>query len=208
MIALIIFNIFLLITAFLIHSLIIYPYLEVRRYQSYGFSSFFYPILGYAKFKDNSIVKHKDFAYETRRLNIDFPNARGLSTHFAGFPYLLLTDTSLKKEFHLNQNKYKKPDYLADTLRFYKGVENIVSAEDATWKKHRKIISTTFHFDFVTSRVPLIKDSTSLLFAEIKDHENVDIETLFHSITGTVITRVMFGANFSSLSYKGKSAAL
>ena len=27
-------------------------------------------------------------------------------------------------------------------------------------------------------------------------------------ITGLVITRVMFGANFSSLSYEGKSAAL
>ena len=202
----ILLTIFVLLFIYVFHRLILYPYLEIRRYKGFGFQkTIFSPISGYLHFLNSNVIKYKDAVYETKRLLQEYPNTRGIATHIFGDPMLIIIDSSLKKELFQNQLQYEKTPFVQETLRI-NGHGNIVSSEKKEWKIHRKMISKAFHYDFLISCIPLIRESTSQIFQDIKELKGVEIQTVFKSAVGLIILRVVFGKEFSNLTFKGKSA--
>jgi len=84
--------------------------------------------------------------------------------------------------------------------------EGLVIAEGEIWKRHRKIISTLFNYDFLKSQIPVIMD-TSREFLDKLSNENlneVKILDEFQRITGEAVDRVFFGTNVNSLTIDGE----
>lgn len=67
------------------------------------------------------------------------------------------------------------------------GEHGILFSEGAQWKRHRKLISGAFHFEFLKKMIPTIVTTTNEVFTdEIDAHidKKIDLMEMFESITG------------------------
>jgi len=82
--------------------------------------------------------------------------------------------------------------------------------EGKTWKNHRKILSSIFHFEFIRDQFPTIV-STVREFLDIlvkSSLKEVKIMDEFQKITGEVVGRIFFGQNLNKYQMDGKMLTL
>ena len=80
-------------------------------------------------------------------------------------------------------------------ISFGKG---LVFSETKMWKKHRKLISETFRFEFITSQLPTISRVAKEIFEEEltqADGKCVNILDLYQRITGELVFQIFFGTD-------------
>ena len=89
-----------LLFGYIIHFLVIKPYMAIRYYKKQGFKmSYFFPIFGFLKLKQMDIDKHHDFQYYRKHLIENYPGTKGIITNLFQHPLLIISDTALKKDF-------------------------------------------------------------------------------------------------------------
>lgn len=173
--------------------------------------SYFYPFFGLKTFFKMNIEKHNDVQYCRKHLIEDYPGTRGIVTNIFQNPCLIIADTSLKKDFFVNKQRfYTKHPLIKENLdtQIKRNKESIILAEGESWKRIRRIISKTFNYDFILSIIPIIISTTNQVFDKIKDLENANIMEEFQKITGNVILKAMMGEDFLEIEYKGMPAPL
>ena len=83
--------------------------------------------------------------------------------------------------------------------------DGLFSAEGNIWKKHRKIDSQAFHFEFVRNQVNVIRKISKDFINKIDPNEQLPAINFFQSITGEIVCRTFFGNGLSSQTSNGKS---
>lgn len=200
----------LLFVLYLVHKYFIKPYQAIQFYKKQGFKlAFYHPLFGMRKLMNEGIKKFHDFAYHRNHLLELYPGTRGMVTNFLDGPLLLLSDTSLKKDYFVyKQPFYEKHPLITSFLR-NPAIEKrptLILAEGEEWKRIRRILSKTFHHDFIMSNINLMSSVADTVFNNIKDLDNVNLMNEFSTITGNVILSSMLGDDFLERKYRGLEA--
>lgn len=198
-------GIFALFAITLIYTLIWKPWQSLQIYKKPGFVFKFFPFLGLFKVSFDSVKTHGDFYAYFKEQVIKDPKVKGIATNLFNNPQLVLVDTALIKDFFQKQKYYVKAPLLLDLLRLMFG-EGLVSARPELWKKHRRVISSSFHFNCLQEMIPGVVNIAEQAFEDLKkrDLNQVDIMHDFEKITGDVVGRLFFGEKFNEYRIKGK----
>jgi len=72
-------------------------------------------------------------------------------------------------------------------------------SEGPNWKKHRKIISQSFHFEFLKEMVPIIAEQTQqYLDSRVKGRKQINFKEELAQMTGNIVSTIFFGNDFGS----------
>lgn len=114
-----------------------------------------------------------------------------------------LRDPAYVRECVHKQDLYHKADFLK-TLVYIFG-NGLVTAEGNVWKRHRKIISSTFNYEFLKANIKTIQDTTKEFLDKISpaDYDRYSILDRVQDITGQVVGRIFFGESLANYDYQG-----
>jgi len=171
----------------------------------------FYPFsaawLYYAK---QSKVTH-DFASHERQLIQKHPSVRMIIQNQGPFPHLTITDPALLKDFFNKHDLYTKPESLFGMHKKLIGKDGLFFAEGDSWKRHRKLLSQSFHYEFIREELPHVVEVVREMFDKLSQKqplERVPMMDEFQKITGEVLGRLFFGDNLNSYSMDGEPLTL
>ena len=116
---------------------------------------------------------HNDFYYSHKRIIKANPNLPFTVENLGPFTIISLLQPDLVKEFITNDRLYVKPDEIKGMLPELIG-EGLVFTEGKIWKRHRKIISGVFHFEFLKQSIPLIANTAKEIFDKIDQSQNLN----------------------------------
>ena len=204
------FTIFLTLIFYVVYRYIIRPKREINRYLKAGFSiGYFYPFLGEYQWYEELKRKYNNFEHIRLNFMSEHPNSKGVVTNTMDSPSLYVCDTALKKDFFTKKMQYySKFQPTREALTMYPHTSNLIISELDVWKKHRRILSTCFSYNFVMSTKSLIKETAISHFEKMKNLTDLEIMNEFQTITGSVIMKVIMGSEFSDLTYKNKAAPI
>lgn len=97
-----------------------------------------------------------------------------------GTVYLHIIDPKMIQDFKMNPDNYKKNEKLLQI--YYEDLgEGLLYAHGKQWKKHRKLTSTVFHFEFLKSNIPVVKNIAKQVFEGVSKEslERVDLMDKF-----------------------------
>jgi cytochrome P450 family 4 subfamily V len=136
------------------------------------------------------------------------PNEKYMVTNLQSDVLISLRDTQYLKDFLQKQNLYTKTKFL-DILRLVAGT-GLVTAEGDVWKRHRKIISNSFHYEFIKTNVPMIQETTREFLSGLKpeDMKAYNVIPKVQEITGEIVGRIFFGKHLNSYTFEGKPLTL
>ena len=134
------------------------------------------------------------------------PKCRLIATHVGPKKMILLIDPVLIKAFLTDQTRYKKSSFFG-LFNEILG-KGLVFSNGKVWKKHRKLISETFRFEFIASQIPTIcrvaKDIFEKEFTETKG-KHINILDLYQRITGELVFQIFFGSDLINANINGKT---
>eukprot|EP00330_Aristerostoma_sp_ATCC50986_P009405 CAMPEP_0114603224 /NCGR_PEP_ID=MMETSP0125-20121206/25657_1 /TAXON_ID=485358 ORGANISM="Aristerostoma sp., Strain ATCC 50986" /NCGR_SAMPLE_ID=MMETSP0125 /ASSEMBLY_ACC=CAM_ASM_000245 /LENGTH=361 /DNA_ID=CAMNT_0001813867 /DNA_START=205 /DNA_END=1291 /DNA_ORIENTATION=- len=118
----------------------------------------------------------------------------------------MIVDPKLLKEFLTNHENYAKTSN-GSTISDLLLKRGLTKTEGKLWKKHRKILTTAFRYEFFKSMVPSILD----ILDEILEIPEKKVQKILgtrdvEKITSEVITRIFFGIKAKDHSINGKNA--
>lgn len=137
------------------------------------------------------------------------PKIRVIASHMGSSPLIFLNDPNLVKDFLTNHLQYVKSDFFG-IFRMIAG-EGLVFSEQKVWKKHRKIVSETFRYDFICSQISQVEETARRLIHHQIEKDNgkhIDILKLFQRITGELVFKIFFGEDFEDLSIDGEDPTI
>jgi len=78
--------------------------------------------------------------------------------------------------------------------------------EGEAWKRHRKIIANSFHYESLRNNISLIQKTVKESFDKLttEDLQNFSVLDRLEQITGEVVGRVFFGESLSNYTYEGE----
>jgi len=184
---------------------IVNPYRSLQFYKNQeGIAHFFFPVLGIFKVWKEDFKNMDDVLGRVKTFRKDFKEEKAWVTNVGTKTVLSLRDTRYIKEFLLKQTAYKK-DGVTHFLRPLIG-SGLVTAEGETWKRHRRIISNSFHYESLKDNVKTVQDTTKELLAKIPKEEYNEFSAIrrIQEITGEVVGRIFFGENLNNYTLYGK----
>ncbi|CAD8168246.1 unnamed protein product [Paramecium octaurelia] len=98
-----------------------------------------------------------------------------------------IADPSYQKEALLNHDQYQKVDPVCHNDLLSKG---LVWSKGEQWKKQRKLLSSSFEFDALKKKVPMINEITQ---SKIEKFSNENVLSSLQSITGLIVIKSFFG---------------
>ena len=192
---------------YLIYHYFIGPYLTLQFYKEQGLPTSFVPLVGYVKSSLENAVKHGDFFHSFKQLNHQDPRPQGFATSISGTVVLWLIDPETIKEFYQNQDRYYTKE-IPGFVFFYRLMsEGMLFTEGQTWKRHRRLASLAFNYEFLKQSIPDVVQTADSLLEGMKERDlsRFDMMTEIQAITGEVVGRVFFGEKLSSRTFKGES---
>ena len=201
----------LLPLALFLSLFILFVALPIKRMSFYrGKHTVFYyfPIIGPFKLMQKELIKNFDSTGSNKRFTRDHPDKKLFVSNMNTRAFVLLRDTEYIKKFLQNQSYYEKAIF-ARVLSPLLGT-GLVLAEGETWKRHRKIVSGSFHYEFLKSNIESIQKTARDLLNAIPSecYENYPVITKIQEITGAVVGQTFFGELFRTYTYEGKTITL
>ena len=148
-----------------------------------------------------------DFYYSMKEMIKKDPDIKAFVIVNGPILSINVTDPDLLKEFYKLQQQqpelYEK-SFGGGLMKMFLQ-DGLFSAEGNVWKKHRKIDSQAFHFEFVRSQVNDIRKISKHFIGKIDPKEQLSAIDFFQNITGEVVCRTFFGSGISSQTLNGKS---
>ncbi len=193
-----------LIFAFILFYIIV-PYKNIQSYRSKGFNTFFFPILGEIKVWLDTFNSRGDTFAKTKESRREFPGQKVAITNLANKTLILIRDPQYAKDFFINPQNYKKVG-VSNFLRPLVGYGGLVLSEGETWKRHRKIISNSFHYESLRTNLSVVQGTTKEFFNKLtpEDYKNYTVIPKIQEITGEVVGRIFFGEHLASYTLDGK----
>ena len=199
----IIFVIFALFILF-----VVVPLKTIYWYKAKGYPTEFFPILGEI-YEDSKCLQTKgDLLFRAKGFTKNFPNQKVQITNLGNKPLVSLNDPLYIKEFLLKPNLYQKAGI--DFLKPLVGGGGLVMSEGDVWKRHRKIISNSFHYESLKANISTIRNTTLEFLNKTtpEEYQNYSAIHKIQEITGEIVGRIFFGENLSSYTLEGKSLTL
>jgi len=153
--------------------------------------------------------KTGDFYLRDKRMIKQNPEIKLEVHNFLSKAMLFLTDPTLIRDFFQKQDYYYKNEVAISLHKLLLG-QGLVTSEGALWKKHRKLISTLFQYDFLKSMIPTIVGVTREFLDELAkgDMKRVKIIDEFQKITGEIVGCIFFGKNLNKYTMDGQPLTL
>jgi len=178
---------------------------RIRFYKQQGIQAEFSPLVGsYFMKTQSSFSKHNDALYDLKAMAEKTPDMKALVRNFGATPVLILFDPTLKKHFAFQHDLYEVGDFFGEFFNIF--TTGLVGVNGDEWKKQRKIISQSFHFEFIKDNLPVILKTTREHLKELsqKNLEGINILSEMEKVTGDVVGRIFFSENFKDYKIKGK----
>ena len=205
-----IFLILLTLGVVIFTYLIVLPQRRMARYKKDDVVTSFHPVLGFVKTMQDDLSTKGDILASAKEFSKKYPDKKIYVSNIGPSPVVLLRDAQYIKDFLQKQSFYKKADY-AKNIEPLMGA-GLVLAEGEVWKRHRKMISNSFHYEFLKLNTPIAQRTTQEFLENIdpKDYQGFEIMRRIQNITGEIVGRVFFGENLKEYKFEGKtlSAAL
>jgi len=183
---------------------IILPNLGLRFYAKQGIKVTYFGIFFGIKVLLDGLNKHKDILYFSKMLSKQRPDTKMTVVCLGTRTLISIVDPGLIKELAFKDQYYVKD--MPTFVRHLLSGGGLPFLEGDTWKKNRKIISQSFHFEFLKQRIPIIVKTARGFINELKqkDLNGVDILREMQYITGDVVGKLFFGENLHSYTFEGK----
>jgi len=187
---------------------IVNPAMRIKAYQKPGVSTYFYPILGFFQYLTRDLEKYKDIMGVIKSEALKSPDEKYMVTNLQADVLISLRDTQYLKDFLQKQNIYTKTKFL-DILRLVAGT-GLVTAEGDVWKRHRRIISNSFHYEFLKTNVHMIQETAREFLGSLGPEEmkSYNVIPKIQEITGEIVGRIFFGKHLNSYTFEGKPLTL
>ena len=191
-------TIWTILILWVLHKYFVKPYIKLQRFKKYKGGLFLYrPIIGILRETKEDGIIHGDSAYNIKKRVGEDPSLRFIASTLMDKVQLQIYDPDLIKQC-LNKDTVATAKYtqlvagLSDFLRdglFFSGGE--------TWKRHRKLLSQVFHFDYMNNSLPTIR-ATAKEWIEKNCKSSlastpVNVSKELKMFTSTVLWRIFFG---------------
>ena len=183
---------------------VVLPLTRMSFYKAKGRPSYFFPVIGYLKPMAENVDIKKDVMADAKEFGQYTPEQKVFVTNTNSRALVVLRDSAYIKE-HISKNNCYEKAYIAQALLPLMGT-GLVLAEGDTWKRHRKIISNSFHYEFLKTNVSTVQRLTREYFDKItpEDHSAFSAIARVQDITGEVVGRIFFGENLAKYTFEGK----
>jgi len=195
-------SVVILIATGFLYKFIISPYVRIQSKKKDGVMTYFYPIYGIFHQWGKAYETYQDSMASTKRSSKDFPNQKIMVTNVNDKVMVMLRDPQYAKDFSLKQHLYTKSSH-GDIMKILLGT-SLVFAEGEAWKRNRRIISNTFHFEFLKSNIHLMQSTTQEFLNKLDSTQDTTIIKKFQEITGEIVGRIFFGECFDDYKFEGK----
>lgn len=206
MISTIILTLVVAFVLYISYKFAVLPWFRLRYYKKQGLKTDFFPLIGSFFLRMHQCLqKHNDTLYDLKMLPREEPNLKAMARNFGSGAIVLITDPALKKEVAFNHNLYELPDLFDELGRLM--MRGLIGVNADEWKKQRKIISQSFHFEFLKENIPGVVSATREHMKEMAKKENLKgVEVLkdVEHIAGENIGKVFFSDNLKEYTIKGK----
>jgi len=188
---------------------ILAPLKTIFWYKSKGFPTYFFPILGEIYAEHKRFQTKGDTLSRAKEFTRDFPNQKVLVTNLGNKPLVSLNDSLYIKEFLLKPHLYEKAG-ITKFVHPLVGGGGLVMSEGDVWKRHRKIISNSFHYESLKANISTIRNTTLEFLNKTTPEEcqNYSAIQKIQEITGEIVGRIFFGENLNSYTIEGKPLTL
>ena len=188
--------------------LIAVPLKKMAFYKRSDVVTYFYPITAYFKTRNEDFAQRGDIFASAKEFSKLYPGKKIYVCNVGPHPIVTFRDTQYIKEFFIKQQYYHKADF----TRYYECLwgTGLVLAEGNTWKGHRKIISGSFHYEFLKTNIPLIQRTTKEFLDEIpvENYQSYEVLSRTKEMVGEVVGRLFFGENLKEYTFEGKTLAV
>jgi len=186
------------------------PYIKYRRYlRNKGVRGYFYPIVDFIVINRNDVREKNDGFASYKELAREDPNVKADVVNLGGGQIMLqLLGAQASKEFFQHPEYYEKNLFApAFTTLLSTGLS---TAEGKLWKQHRRIISNTFHFDFVKGKIPMMANTAKEFLNKLEKggQKEVKIMDELQKITGEIVGRTFFSENLNDYKIEGQPLTL
>ena len=181
------------------------PLYRMSHYKSKGRPFYFFPAIGYLKLMIDDLKNKNDVLASSKYFGRYTPEQKILISNEKDKAVILLRDSEYIKEFCQRPHLYEKAK-IAQALLPLMG-RGLLLAEGDEWKHHRKMISNSFHYQFLTSNVPRVQRITHEIFDNVKPEDCRDFSAILRTqdITGQVVGRLFFGEDLAKYTFEGKA---
>ncbi len=188
----------LLFAILFILKYIVKPFIKIHLYKKPGMGTYFFPVLGYLRLWRDGFKKEGDYFALFKKATQLNPDQKLLVTNSVGRRFLLLRDSKYIKEYFHKQHLYNKTGVMI-FLHPLMG-NGLTSAEGDVWKRHRKIISNSFHYESLKANVPLVLKITREFMDKIspEEYNNFQVIHKIQQITGEVVGQVFLGESLNT----------
>ena len=180
--------------------------LKLRFYKKQGLITQYSPILGSFIVKQRmSLSRNNDALFDLKELTKATPKPKAIVRNFGATPVVIFLDNALKKNFAFHHQSYIVDNMFGKVGRLF--MSGLVGVSGDDWKKQRKVISQSFHFEFIKDNIPNLVTTTRELFDEL-GQGNLDKVLMIQEIgkiSGEGIGRVFFSENLTNYKIRGNS---
>ena len=189
---------------YLLFKFVILVLIRMNHYKKQGAPCYFRPMIGQFGMMMGAFDEHGDFYYYSKRGSKENPT-RFFCTNMGDNPYIILHDTALIKEFYLNNDNYVKEQLSLDFFPYLLG-QGLVIAEGTKWRAQKKMLSSTFHFEFLNSFLPVIQKIAIKRLSALKKNslKDFDIMQEMQNISGDIVGKMFFGEEVDQYTFEGK----
>jgi len=117
-----------------------------------------------------------------------------------------LRDTQNLKKFLQKQNLDTKTNFL-DIFRLVTG-SGLATAEGDVWRRHREIISNSFHYEFLKTNFPMIQETTREFLESLKPEDPKAYNESKASMVGQTIPALPLAVKVMEMSFFSKNQRL
>jgi len=199
---------FMIMITTIIAKLVIIPFFRIKNYKKQNVATYFFPVLGCFRLLEESFVKNGDAFGFTKRDAEIFPDQKCWVSNVQSDVLFSLRGTQEIKDFLQKPHLYQKSKYI-DMIKLIAGT-GLVTVEGNIWKSHRKIISNSFHYEFLKANIPMIQDITRQFFEKLgpEDLNDYTVLSRIQEITGEIVGTIFFGKNLNSYTFEAKPLTL
>ena len=191
------------IFAFLVYFIAI-PYLTLLTYKAKGYKTYFFPIIGEIYIWIQNFKTKNDIYAWTKELYLKHPDRKVMFSNFNNNIIAIIRDAKYAKDFYSNPQYYVKSGQ-ADIFKPVVEDGGLGMLEGEAWKRHRKIIANSFHYESLRANINSIQSTVREFFDKLtpEDLKKYSVLDRLEEITGEVIGRTFLGERLNNYTYEG-----
>jgi len=155
----------------------------------------------------NSLKTKGDIFAESKQSSAKFQSQKVLVSNFQNNTLFILRDPQYAKEYFANPYLYVKSPANEIIKPLVDGGGGMVMLEGDEWKRHKKIISNSFHYESLRTHTSVIQKIVKESFDKLtpKELQSYSAMDKLQEITGEVVGRIFFGENLNDYTHEGLS---